>query len=55
MTQDKYGNAMPDIGDIVHTSRGKARVLRVYVFGTMDVEMLEGGLRYRITGLGWLS
>jgi hypothetical protein len=55
MTQDKYGNAMPEMGDIVHTSRGEARVLRVYVFGTMDVEILSNGRRFRLTGLGWLS
>ena len=47
----------PKVGDVIDIGQpqiGIVRVLRVYKFGTMDVESVATGNCYRITGLGWL-
>ena len=45
----------PTIGSIVMVHGKRCRVFRVYSFGTMDVEALDGSGAWRVTGLRWLS
>lgn len=44
----------PKVGAVVVVRGIECRVIKVYPFGTMDVEAVDGSRAYRVTGLGWL-
>jgi hypothetical protein len=44
----------PTVGTLIRTSRGGARIIAVYPFGTVDVESLDGKRHWRVTGLPFI-
>lgn len=54
-TTTKVAPKKGEILNIATRNLGACRVIKVWPFGTMDVEVLKTGTYLRITGLGWLS
>jgi hypothetical protein len=44
----------PAVNDEIVIRNRRCRILRVYPFGTADVEVLGMEIFLRVTGLGWL-
>lgn len=51
-------SVLPQLGDTfttrIHSTNKEVRVIAVHPFGTMDVETLDTGDCYRITGLNYI-
>lgn len=45
----------PRIGQIIKVHGAACRVVKVYDFGTCDVESVDGKRAWRVTGLGWIK